>query len=520
MADDIVTKATTKPTPNPVGVEKTDTNSIATITPVDTPGTTPAATPTRRQLQEHDDSIVHYENEDEKQNSAYQIAWSKAMEAGPYRASDSYENGAVLLLSWDKDFDDLDVQEEVNALGAVFTDIFHYKLHNECLKSDTGSTPQAQVNKAVADFVAEEDRPKRLLIVYYAGHGTPGNMPGDLRLSPGYSSVRDLKGNLNHVIWNRTENLLRETQGDVLQIFDCCYAGTLLTRSPSTRSFEYLAATGAGDTTPCPGPTSFTSALIWALTELEKEFGRFTTQQLTEKIKNGAPEFPPRQTPILSKRSNLNSASFIMLEPISTGRSTGLVRLRSASSHENAAPVAMTLRVMWDSRPPISEVERFGKALNDTIASHNFQVSRIMWGGIQSWMKVMVAEALNRLGISGSHRRHKRLQSGSAPDALLVPICHHCKPRPRTSHKNALFMRRRSVCEADYEHSATENNAHGVAYHGKMLLISAWVASVSLITLFPEKGRILYGPRAFVSWVSLLTMVYILMTTNKSVAEI
>lgn len=405
-------------------------------------------------------------------------------------------------------------------LGAVFTDVFHYNVHHVCLKSDTGSTPQAQVNKAVANFVEEEDRPKRLLIVYYAGHGTPGQLPGDLRLSPAYASVSDVKGNLNHVIWNRTENNLRETRADVLQIFDCCYAGILGTRSPSTQSFEYLAATAAGDETPCPGPTSFTSALIWALKELEREFGRFTTQQLTNKIKNGAPSFPPDQTPVLSKRNNLNSTSFIMLEPISRTGRTGLVRLRSSSSHENAAPVAMTLRVMWDSRPPLSEVERFGRALNETIASHNFQVSRIMWGGIQSWVKVMVAEALLRLGLSASHRRHKRLQSGSNPDALLVPLCHHCKPRPRASYKNALFMRRRGIQEVHYEDFAHEDKSRGIAYRGKMLLISAWVASVSLFTFFPEKGRMLYGSRAFVSWVSLLAMVYFLITANNGVLEV
>lgn len=96
--------------------DKANAKSITAITPFDTPATTPAATPTGREAQEHDDSIVHYENEDEKQNSAYQIAWSKVMEEGPYRASDSYEKGAVLLLSWDKDSDDLDVREEVRAL--------------------------------------------------------------------------------------------------------------------------------------------------------------------------------------------------------------------------------------------------------------------------------------------------------------------------------------------------------------------------------------------------------------------
>ena len=89
-------------------------DSTMALTPVDTPVATPAATPTREQVPEHDTSIVHYENADEKLNSAYQISWSKVMEEGPYRASESYEKGAVLLLSWDKDLDDLEVQEEVS----------------------------------------------------------------------------------------------------------------------------------------------------------------------------------------------------------------------------------------------------------------------------------------------------------------------------------------------------------------------------------------------------------------------
>ena len=35
----------------------------------------------------------------------------------------------------------------------------------------------------LANFVLEEDGPRTLLIVYYAGHGKPGHRPGHLELA-------------------------------------------------------------------------------------------------------------------------------------------------------------------------------------------------------------------------------------------------------------------------------------------------------------------------------------------------
>jgi len=37
--------------------------------------------------------------------------------------------------------------------------------------------------KHLADFVYDKDADNTLLIVYYAGHGVPGNAPGKLRLA-------------------------------------------------------------------------------------------------------------------------------------------------------------------------------------------------------------------------------------------------------------------------------------------------------------------------------------------------
>jgi hypothetical protein len=48
---------------------------------------------------------------------------------------------------------------------------------------------QIQLNKHLANFVAERHDENGLLIVYYAGHGIPGNTPGQLTLA-GYASCQ------------------------------------------------------------------------------------------------------------------------------------------------------------------------------------------------------------------------------------------------------------------------------------------------------------------------------------------
>lgn len=50
---------------------------------------------------------------------------------------------------------------------------FNYKVIRKLLSSTSGKLPHAQLNKYVADFIFNEDAYKTLLLVYYAGHGSP-----------------------------------------------------------------------------------------------------------------------------------------------------------------------------------------------------------------------------------------------------------------------------------------------------------------------------------------------------------
>ena len=112
MADSVATAATQTANGNPKCGELAPPVPNGTLTP--TPIGSPAIQPVTSAKQQHDDSIVPYEDEYEKLNSSYQVAWNKVMGNGPLTSA-SYESAAVLLLSWDKDYDDLEVKEEVRA---------------------------------------------------------------------------------------------------------------------------------------------------------------------------------------------------------------------------------------------------------------------------------------------------------------------------------------------------------------------------------------------------------------------
>lgn len=59
-------------------------------------------------------SEVPYEDEYEKSDSSYRLAWYKLMdEDGHYKTSSFYKKVSCLLVSWDADSDDLHTEQEV-----------------------------------------------------------------------------------------------------------------------------------------------------------------------------------------------------------------------------------------------------------------------------------------------------------------------------------------------------------------------------------------------------------------------
>ncbi|MCJ1318298.1 hypothetical protein MMC15_003626 [Xylographa vitiligo] len=364
----------------------------------------------------HAASFVAYDDQYEKLNSIMQVAWTGTMEKGNYTTSHSYNEVHVLLLSWESEFDDLKVKDEVTALEAVFRDIYNYHVQSSPIKTRTFKKAQTQVNKIVASWVDECDAPKTLLIVYFAGHGRPGNKPGSLEIA-GNSSPNDVRQHLDKVIWNRTETNLQDTHADVLQVFDCCYAGTLGTDRGGTRVFEYLAATSADATTKCPGPRSFTTALIWALKHLASTRGRFTTSDLLNTIKDHAPEFPRDQKPILSKRYD-HSAELIILEP--RGVNHVSVQIPDELPHHDISKQdILVLKFILETRPSVDDIKSFGGDLNTILLKKGLHVSRIIWGGLRPRQNI-VHQAAHEFLRSIGRRKSERLGKLETSAALAA----------------------------------------------------------------------------------------------------
>ena len=125
-------------------------------------------------------SNVEYQNSAEKEDSEYQVRWSKTMDKGKYKNSSTYQKVEALLLCWAEDSDDLTTKDEVQRLKTIFEDRFNYSCRIEPIDNTMPQKLQVHINAVVAAFVKDHDGPNTLFIVYYAGHGKPGDRFGEL----------------------------------------------------------------------------------------------------------------------------------------------------------------------------------------------------------------------------------------------------------------------------------------------------------------------------------------------------
>jgi hypothetical protein len=95
----------------------------------------------------------------------------------PKRHDSRYESTHVLLLSWEDD--DLGVIEGINRLRHVFGERFKYEV--EIYEIPT-TKPDLSLKQRIIQYLDLFDSKDTLLIVYYAGHGSPGRNPGSSSL--------------------------------------------------------------------------------------------------------------------------------------------------------------------------------------------------------------------------------------------------------------------------------------------------------------------------------------------------
>lgn len=72
---------------------------------------------------------------------------------------------------------------KVTDLENLFKNKFMFETTRKILTKDSRTSAQAQVNHYLAKFVYKNDNLNTMLIIYYAGHGRPGNDRGKLKLT-------------------------------------------------------------------------------------------------------------------------------------------------------------------------------------------------------------------------------------------------------------------------------------------------------------------------------------------------
>ena len=186
----------------------------------------------------------------------------------------------------------------------------------------------------------------------------------------------------NAVPWHESEHIIRDADADVLLIFDCCYAGNLLTHNVrsyyQTRSYETLAACGRGEVTNFPGEDSFTSALIWALKKLVEERERFTVSELQTRIMNGAPSFPKGQfVPLLERYDPCDQR--LILAPLPFGSDAETPVSPPPNHTMDLRQNSLDLRFFFPNPPDAEEIENLARRLKRDMVAQNIGARSIVW---------------------------------------------------------------------------------------------------------------------------------------------
>jgi hypothetical protein len=191
----------------------------------------------------------------------------------------------------------------------------------------------------------------------------------------------------NEIVWHRAENLIKDSWGDVLIIFDCCAAGNLgrdigARGRWAQRAFEFLGATSAEDTTQEPGPNSFTSGLIWALEKLANEDG-FTPSELLQEITQ-APGFPCDQYPVHHDRDKPSLRKIVISPLIQDGSCQ-----KESAAKTSTAPAErleyLDLRVLLSHHPTKDDISTMAHALKEMLRTKSMSAARhIAWGKLSA----------------------------------------------------------------------------------------------------------------------------------------
>jgi len=226
--------------------------------------------------------------------------------------------------------------------------------------------------------------------------------------------------------------MLQPALGDILLIFDCCYAGILDAHFDgrghwATRSFELLAACKDDAKTHPPGPKSFTRALIWALTSLLKDREKFSTHELQMRIPH-AKGFPRDQVVRIIDRGD-PSDHRLVLAPVPL-RSN----LAKSEPVPSRPPVTrpkkfIDLRFWYTKCPDEDEVNALSSRMKQLLNNEHIKADRVGWVRLGNVDQVRnVVEKWRRLPPRQSTPTLPRLAIPPSPPQSHLQILHTPPP--------------------------------------------------------------------------------------------
>lgn len=170
----------------------------------------------------------------------------------------------------------------------------------------------------------------------------------------------------------------------MLVIMDCCNAGLIMKNMvDDTRAYEIMSATGAGLTTPKPGPRSYTRALIDSLTaELEKsqrhDWWPLDTYNLNQEIKRRKNW---SHLPQLFHRNQIAKNRHICLAP--------LQKPKQQPAQSLGCSATLRLQLVFSDRTNLKEKEitHLATALAKGAKESNLTITALEWMGFNPEQK-------------------------------------------------------------------------------------------------------------------------------------
>lgn len=184
-----------------------------------------------------------------------------------------------------------------------------------------------------------------------------------------------MKRRNNALVWNKAEERLQGKEADILLIFDCCHAGLLRT-DRGYHTFEFLGACEKGETTPPPGYTSFTRALIWALKEMvEEDTGSFSTLQLKNKIsKYEHFATDKKQHVSLFLRERITNRRHVFITPKTSTSSSVPNSFQAEKTTDHSTPGEwLDFRLYFNRYQSLEDVHKLADDFNEFVTDHGAQ---------------------------------------------------------------------------------------------------------------------------------------------------